>query len=126
MEEFFKKKMKESQDIRKEMDDDDFLNQYLTGGNIVSGLIHNIFLIIRSLCNILKYEVFAIKRFIIVCLNICLKLISKGYNGLRIFYIFLKKCFIPLTLLTIMLFLHLKFGKKIKQYLQSKISLKIM
>ena len=47
-------------------------------------------------------------------------MISQGYNGLRIFYIFLKKCFIPLTLLTIMLFLHLKFGQKIKQYLKSK------
>ena len=92
-----------------------------SGGNVVSGLIHNIFLVIKSLCKILKYEVSAIKSFIIVCLNICLKMITKGFNGLRVFYIFIKKCFIPLTLLTIMLFLHLKFGQKIKQYLKSKI-----
>ena len=126
----------------KELEDDDILNQVMpvqtshqkenkkeivdsnsnqSGGNIVSGLLNTIFLTIESLCKILKYEVNAIKSFIIACLNICLKLISKGYNGLRIFYILLKKCFIPLTLLTIMLFLHLKFGQKIKQYLKSKI-----
>lgn len=96
-------------------------NLIQSGGKIESGLIYSIFLTVKCLCSILKYEVSAIKNFIIACLNICLKMISKGFNGLRIFYIFIKKCFIPLVLLTIMLFLHLKFGQKIKQYLKSKI-----